>query len=89
MSDPRNLELGFWDCAGLWSESDVIEVVQLLGECGVMPGVGPWTPTATPRPVAVEEIPPFLPTVHFESPALQRKGGGRKRTSTMPFGPET
>jgi hypothetical protein len=85
MSDPLDLELGLWDCRGIRAESDVIEVVRLIAEQGLVPGVGPWTATATPRPITPAEITAFVPGVHFASGGSAKRSRGRSVDRLTPM----
>lgn len=84
MSDLLDLELGFWDCAGIRTEADVIDVARLVAAQGLVPGVGPWTATSTPRPVAAADIGAFVPTVHFASGGSARRSRARSADRLTP-----
>jgi hypothetical protein len=73
MRELQNLDLSFFDCAGIRSEADVAEVFQLVAGYSLVPNVRPWTRTPDPDPAPVQQIPTFLRLTHHKSPLAERK----------------
>jgi hypothetical protein len=70
MSDVRNLTLRFLECAGIESETDVLDVAETIADLGLRPGVGAYTATGQPAPV--EDVRSFVRTQHRPVPGGER-----------------
>jgi hypothetical protein len=66
----RDLILWHVECAGIESESDVLDVAAMIANLGLQPGVGAYTARTQMEPV--DDVRGFVPTTHYMTPGVVR-----------------